>query len=129
MSADPLEEYPRQVARPRGCTLGAPRSFTVAPDGSRIVFLRSMAGDDPVSCLWVLDPATGEERCVFDPRRQGLGGGGGLSGVEGALRVRDLNGGNRVLAADDDPDTFWGLPEFAAAEEMRRLRGHWWSPD
>ncbi len=49
--------------------------------------------------------------------------------VEGALHVRDLNGGNRVLAADDDPDTFWGLPEFAAAEEMHRFRGHWWSPD
>jgi dipeptidyl-peptidase-4 len=49
--------------------------------------------------------------------------------VDGALHVRDLDGGNRVLAADDDPDTFWGLPEFVAAEEMRRLRGHWWSPD
>jgi dipeptidyl-peptidase-4 len=24
---------------------------------------------------------------------------------------------------------FWGLPEFIAAEEMDRHRGHWWSPD
>jgi dipeptidyl-peptidase-4 len=47
----------------------------------------------------------------------------------GALHVRELGGGNRVLAADDDPDTFWGLPEFVAAEEMQRFRGHWWSPD
>ena len=87
MSADPLEEYPRQVARTRGFTLGAPRSFTVAPDGSRVVFLRSMAGDDPVSCLWVLDPETGEERCVFDPRQHGLGEEGELSEAEaeGAL--------------------------------------------
>ena len=199
MSGDPLEEYPRQVARTRGFTLGAPRSFTVAPDGSRIVFLRSIAGDDPVSCLWVLDPETGEERCVFDPRQHGLGEEGELSEaerarrervrerssgvtayaadrevrrvvftvsgrpfiadlvedwadeltvpgtvddprldptgqrvayvVEGALHVRALDGGNRVLAADDDPDTFWGLPEFIAAEDMNRTRGHWWSPD
>ena len=23
----------------------------------------------------------------------------------------------------------WGSPEFIAAEEMRRFRGYWWSPD
>ncbi|HEU4526843.1 MAG TPA: prolyl oligopeptidase family serine peptidase [Actinomycetota bacterium] len=199
MTMDPLEEFPRQLARTRGFTLGVPRSFTVAPDGSRVLFLRSRAGDDPVSCLWVLDPVSGEERCVFDPRTEGFGDDEALpeaerarrervrersSGVtayatdrevrtavftvsgkpfiadvvegavddltvpgpvddprldpngrrvayvaDGALHVRDLRGGNRVLAADDDPDTFWGLPEFVAAEEMRRLRGHWWSPD
>lgn len=203
MSAHPtagaLDGFPRQVARTRGFSLGVPRSFTVAPDGSRVVFLRSRAGDDPVTCLWVLDPTSGEERCVFDPRTHGLEGeeelseaerarrervrerAGGVTAyatdrevrrlvfavsgrpyvadlvegwvdeltvpgtvddprldptgrrvayvVEGALHVRDLEGGNRVLAGDDDPDTSWGLPEFIAAEEMRRLRGHWWSPD
>src|SRR4030067_867870 len=35
MSADPLEGYPRQVARTRGFTLGVPRSFRGAPDRSR----------------------------------------------------------------------------------------------
>lgn len=195
----PLEEHPRQLARTRGFTLGLPRSFTVAPDGSRVVFLRSKAGDDPVTCLWVLDAASGVERCVFDPRTHGVEEEDELSEaerarrervrerssgvtayatdravrrvvfavsgrpyvadliegwvdeltvpgtvddprldptgervayvVEGALHVRDLEGGNRVLAADEDPSTFWGLPEFVAAEEMRRLRGHWWSPD
>jgi dipeptidyl-peptidase-4 len=199
MRSEALEGFPRQVARTRGFSLGLPRSFAVAPDGSRVVFLRAKAGDDPVTCLWVLDPATGQERCVFDPRTHGLEEEGALteaerarrervrersSGVtafatdravrrvvfavsgrpyvgdlvegwveeltvpgavddprldptgervayvvEGALHVRDLAGGNRVLAGDDDPDTFWGLPEFVAAEEMRRLRGHWWSPD
>ncbi len=197
--AEALEGFPRQVARTRGFSLGLPRSFTVAPDGSRVVFLRSKAGDDPVTCLWVLDPASGEERCVFDPRTHGLEGeedlseaerarrervrerAGGVTAyaadrevrrlvfavsgrpyvadlvegwvdeltvpgtvddprldptgrrvayvVEGALHVRDLEGSNRVLAGEDDPDTSWGLPEFIAAEEMRRLRGHWWSPD
>ncbi len=32
------------------------------------MFLRSAAGDDPVTALWVLDADTGEERCVADPR-------------------------------------------------------------
>src|SRR3990170_632632 len=104
MSGDPLEEYPRQVARTRGFTLGAPRSFTVAPDGSRVVFLRSMAGDDPVSCLWVLDPETGEERCVFDPRQHGLGEEGELSEAERARRerVRERSSGVTAYAADHE---------------------------
>ena len=47
-----------------------------------------------------------------------------------ALHVADVGGGAiRVLAADDDPDVTWGLPEFVAAEEMGRLRGWWWSPE
>jgi dipeptidyl-peptidase-4 len=48
---DPLDEFPRQVARTRGFSLGVPRSFTVSADGERVVFLRTGAGDDPVS-VW-----------------------------------------------------------------------------
>ncbi len=197
--SDPLDEFPRQVARTRGFTLGAPRSFTVSPDGERVIFLRTKAGDDPVSCLWVLDTAAGAERCVFDPRE--IGGSddeklteaervrrerarersSGVTGyatdrearravfvvsgrlfladlvegsarelsapgavddprldpsgeriafvVDGALSVRELEGGVRQLAADEDPDVSWGLAEFVAAEEMDRHRGSWWSPD
>ncbi|HZD78624.1 MAG TPA: prolyl oligopeptidase family serine peptidase [Actinomycetota bacterium] len=208
------DAFPAQAARTRGFTLGAPRDFTVSPDGSRVVFLRSKAGDDPITGLWVLDTQDGTERCVFDPRENGpaedetelsqaerarrertrerAGGVVGyatdrevrravftLSGrpflvdlmpaqdgvpgtvqallrhrvvelpapgvvddprldpegrriayvVGGTLHVLDLDGPDRVLAGTDDPDRFWGLPEFIAAEEMRRLRGHWWSPD
>jgi dipeptidyl-peptidase-4 len=49
--------------------------------------------------------------------------------IDGALHVREIEGGGRVLAADDEPDISWGLAEFAAAEEMNRRRGYWWSPD
>ena len=35
----------------------------------------------------------------------------------------------RALAYDDDPDIHWGVAEFAAAEELDRHRGYWWSPD
>jgi dipeptidyl-peptidase-4 len=62
------DEFPRQVARTRNFSLGVPRSFTVAPDGSRVAFLRTRAGDDTVTCLWVLDVELGRERLVFDPR-------------------------------------------------------------
>ncbi|GAA0964338.1 S9 family peptidase [Actinocorallia libanotica] len=61
--------FPRQSARTRRFTLGAPRGFTVAPDGSCVVFLRSRGGTDPVTCLWRLDPATGEEALLADPAR------------------------------------------------------------
>ncbi len=50
--------------------------------------------------------------------------------ASGALHVLDPDtGDDRVVAEDDDPDTFWGLAEFIAAEEMGRHRGYWWSPD
>jgi len=189
--------FPEQLARTRGLQLGVPRSFTVSAD--RVVFLRSRAGDDPLTCLWLLDLATREERCVFDPRdhvaeeshelteaeraireraRERAGGVTGYatdsatstaaftesgrlfvlnlaSGdvqqlevpgapfdprlspdgsavayvVDAALYVQEVEGAARLLASDDDPDVHWGLAEFAAAEEMGRSRGHWWSPD
>ena len=194
---DPLEEFPRQVARTRGFSLGVPRSFSVSPDGERVVYLRTKKGDDPVSCLWVFEVAGAKERLVFDPgeeeaerdlteaerarrerarerssgvtayatdeavRRAVFTVGGRMfladlvegsarelsapgsvddprlnpSGeriafvVDGALHVREIEGGERQLASPDAPDTSWGLAEFVAAEEMGRNRGHWWSPD
>jgi len=65
------ESFPRQQARTRGFRLGVPRAFHVSPGGDRITFLRSNAGDDPVTCLWELDARAGAERLVADPR--GLG--------------------------------------------------------
>jgi dipeptidyl-peptidase-4 len=197
------DSFPRQAARTRRFTLGQPRSFTVAKDGSRVAFLRSPAGDDPNTCLWTLDVDTGRERLVADPRalpargdgapspeerarreraRETAGGivqyaadpglrtatfvaggvlyavdisTGGIHTVENApdpfdprpdptlrwvayasgraLRVASLQAseasGDRLLVQEDDPDISWGVAEFVAAEEMDRLRGHWWSPD
>ncbi len=61
------ESFPRQQARTRRFTLGAPRSFAISPDGARVVFLRSKGGGDPVTCLWQLDVANGTERLIADP--------------------------------------------------------------
>ncbi|MFA1541309.1 S9 family peptidase [Actinomadura monticuli] len=192
--------YPRQSARTRRFSLGVPRAFQIAPDESRIAFLRTRAGDDPVTCLWTLDTATGEERCVADPAALDVPGeenlpaeerarrerareqAGGIVGyatdrgmkqavftLAGRLYVADLDtalvrelpartpvfdprpdpAGRRVayvsgrtlrlieidgtedraLVQPESDQISYGLAEFVAAEEMDRMRGHWWSPD
>lgn len=48
----------------------------------------------------------------------------------GALHVLTLSDrSDALLAAPESADVTYGLPEHVAAEEMHRLRGHWWSPD
>lgn len=193
---EPADSFPRQQARTQRFTLGRPRAFAIAPDGSRVAFLRSFAGDDPVMGLCVLDLPDARERVIFDPRgaaerdlppeevarrerarerAEGVvaystdravtvaafsvggrlvvadlldGGSRELPAIEpvldpridptgrrvayvaeGALRLIDMEGDDRLLAAEDDPDVSWGLAEFIAAEEMGRERGFWWSPD
>ncbi|HEY0812445.1 MAG TPA: prolyl oligopeptidase family serine peptidase [Pseudonocardia sp.] len=194
------DSFPRRQARTRRFTLGAPRGLTLSPEGDRVVFLRSRGGTDPVTCLWVLDVATGTERLVADPlaldaadedlppeerarRERSREQAGGIVGygtdrsvttaaftLAGRLYVADLVGGSaprsidtpgavidprpdphgrhiayvsdralhvhdltsgttQTLAAPDGPQVTHGLADFVAAEEMERMRGHWWSPD
>src|SRR5277367_4443206 len=66
-----MDSFPRQRARTRWFTLGVPKAFSVSADGGRVTFLRSRAGDDPVTCLWETDTVTGAERLVADPRALG----------------------------------------------------------
>lgn len=66
--AAPGRSFPRRQARTRRFTLGAPRSFSVSADGSRVWFLRSAGSDDPIHSLWVFDVARGVEQLVLDPR-------------------------------------------------------------
>ena len=192
--------FPRHSARTQRFTLGAPRGFAPAPDGSRVAFLRSLSGTDRSTCLWALDVDTRSERLVADPRdllvdaeedlppeerarrerlREGAGGivayatdeavsvaafalssrlwladlrqGGArqLPAVgpvvdprpdptgrrvayvsDGALSVVSVDGASAAtLVGPDAPGVTWGLAEFVAAEEMGRMRGHWWAPD
>ena len=81
------DSFPRQQARTRNFSLGAPRSFQVSPDGGLVAFLRSPGGTDPVTALWALDVATGAERLVADPARL-AGFGGPDDEVEKARRER-----------------------------------------
>ncbi|MDH6188795.1 hypothetical protein M2168_001827 [Streptomyces sp. CZ24] len=90
--------FPRQHARTQRFTLGAPRAFTVAPDGSRVVFLRSASGTERAQALWVLD-LEGEphERPVADPAALLAGAGEQLSAAERARRERSREGGAGIV--------------------------------
>ncbi|MFC9285591.1 prolyl oligopeptidase family serine peptidase [Streptomyces sp. NPDC057052] len=96
------DSFPRRHARTQRFTLGAPRSFTVAPDGSRVAFLRSFAGDDRGNALWVLDPADGQERVVADPRTLLGGAPEALSPEERARRERSREGGAGIVGYATD---------------------------
>ena len=94
--------FPRAHARTRRFTLGVPRAFVPAPDGARVLFLRSAAGDDPVTSLWCLETATGRERVLADARA--LGDDGDLPAAERARRerARETAGGITAFATDED---------------------------
>jgi dipeptidyl-peptidase-4 len=99
---DPTASFPRRQAATRRFTLGAPRRPTISPDGARVVLLRSRAGDDPVTCLWLLDVATGEEHLLVDPRELDVPGEEDLPPEERARRerVREQSGGVVEYALD-----------------------------
>jgi dipeptidyl-peptidase 4 len=94
--------FPRQNARTRNFTLGAPRSFQISPDGGTIAFLRSHGGADPVTCLWAMDVATGLERLIADPAELAAPG-AAEDPVEKARRerVREKATGIVAFAADE----------------------------
>ncbi|WP_374230185.1 prolyl oligopeptidase family serine peptidase [Streptomyces sp. OfavH-34-F] len=81
-------------------TLGAPRAFTVSPDGGRVVYLRSGSGTDRSGRLWVLD-LTGDgaprERLVADPRALLGGSRERLSAQERARRERSREGSSGIV--------------------------------
>ncbi|MGB7804130.1 MAG: S9 family peptidase, partial [Actinomycetota bacterium] len=65
------DSFPRQYARTHGFNLGNPRSIEVAPDGARVTFLRTPAGDDTNAALWVYDVAEDAERQVEGSTEEG----------------------------------------------------------
>ncbi|MBB5856994.1 prolyl oligopeptidase family serine peptidase [Amycolatopsis umgeniensis] len=99
-----LEDLPflRRQARTQRFTLGAPKEFKVAPDGSRILFLRSESGTDPRHSLWSFDVVSGEETKLVDAAEL-LPGEEDLPPEERARRERSRETGGGVVgyAVDD----------------------------
>ncbi len=60
-----VPDFPGQFARTRRFTLGEPQDFAVSPDGERVLFVRSVSGDEPRRLLWVYED--GRERLLADP--------------------------------------------------------------
>ncbi|MFF7802776.1 S9 family peptidase [Streptomyces olivaceus] len=96
------DSFPKRHARTQRFTLGAPRSFTVAPDGSRVAFLRSGTGTDRANSLWVLDVEEGAERVAADPRALLGGAKERLSPEERARRERSREGGAGIVGYATD---------------------------
>ncbi|MCD9873738.1 S9 family peptidase [Streptomyces guryensis] len=96
------DSFPRRHARTQRFTLGAPRAFTVAPDGTRVVFLRSTSGTDRASSLWVLDVRDGQERVAADPRALLGGASEELPPEERARRERSREGGAGIVGYATD---------------------------
>ncbi|HEY7324943.1 MAG TPA: prolyl oligopeptidase family serine peptidase [Streptosporangiaceae bacterium] len=97
------DSFPRQAARTKNFTLGAPRSFHVSPDGQTVLFLRSQGGADPVNCLWALDVATGRERLIADPARM-TGAGNAEDPIEQARRERVREQASGIVSFVTDRD-------------------------
>ncbi len=98
------DSFPKLWARTRRWTLGQPRSIEVVGGGDRILFLRSLAGDDPRTALWCVDVGPNglaPERMLIDPL--GLGPEVDLSDAERARRerVRETAAGVVSFSVDD----------------------------
>ncbi len=92
--------FPRQHARTRRFSLGAPRNLTMTRDGA-VLFCRSDA-DDPITALWELGADDGRERMLFDPRSIEIGD-ADLPAAERARRERARESATGVVAyATDD---------------------------
>lgn len=99
------DTFPRQYARTQRFTLGEPRTFTVAGDGRRVIFLRSRSGGDPVNCLWEYDVTSDTERLVVDPLTlQTSSDSEDLSPEERSRRerLREAGGGITAYSVDDE---------------------------
>jgi dipeptidyl-peptidase 4 len=195
---DLADEVLDSYAASRRFALGRPRDLTLLPGARRLLFLRALAADDPLTALWELDLRTGAERLLADPRvlldgaeeeipiqelrrrersresargivaystdSAGRAAAFALSGqpfvcdlatgatravpasgpcvdpqidpaaaaiaylTGRALRVVTLDGTVITELSDADPEVSYGGAEFAAAEELGRHHGFWWSP-
>jgi dipeptidyl-peptidase-4 len=84
---DPIAPFLRMYSRTQRFTLGVPRQFGIAPDGSRVLFLRSTSGIEARMSLWSLDVDSGRETRLVDPADL-LDGSEQLSPEERAARER-----------------------------------------
>lgn len=97
------DTFPRQYARTRRFSLGEPRTFTISDDGGTVLFLRTRGGADPLTCLWRLDVADGQENLLADPLVL-LGGEdpGDLPPAERARRERQREQADGITAYATD---------------------------
>lgn len=95
--------FPRRYALTQRFTLGAPRNFSVTPNGKVVIFTRSSRGDDPIHCLWRLDVETGTEHLLCDPASLEETG-GTLTDAERARRERERESAGGIVSYSLNPE-------------------------
>jgi dipeptidyl-peptidase-4 len=103
MAAPHTDSFPRQNARTLRFTLGRPRSFSVSPDGARVLFVRSASGSQRAGMLWRWDAADGEKMLV-DPVALLGGDEEELSAEERARRERARESAGGIVGYSVDRD-------------------------
>ena len=96
--------YPALAAITRRFSAGEPRTFTVAPDGASVCFLRAPSAFDPVLSLWVAD-LSGDapvERLVVDAASVLEGQSDDVPDAERRRRerLREIGGGITAYSCD-----------------------------
>ena len=61
-----MESFPRQNARTRRFTIGAPRSFSLSAGGDWVTFLQSNSSEDPLNKLWSWSASSGQTKVIAD---------------------------------------------------------------
>ena len=61
-----MESFPRQNARTRRFTIGAPRSFSLSAGGDWVTFLQSNSGNDPLNKIWAWSASSGQTKIIAD---------------------------------------------------------------
>jgi dipeptidyl-peptidase 4 len=98
-----IDDFPRQLASTRRFTLGVPHAVTISRDGGRVLFLRTRGGEDPVTCLWLLDlGGEARERLLADPAASWNEESGDVPEAERVRRERAREQASGIVAYSAD---------------------------
>ena len=94
-----METFPKQYARTRRFTVGAPRSFAISPNGHSISYLQSSSGSDPSNKLWIHNPQSQTSVLLADPQDlKGIGSNHEISEDVQSRRERVREVGSGIVA-------------------------------
>lgn len=102
MTAMSQLSFPRHSAKTQRFTLGAPRTFTLSPDGQRVIFVRSLAGTDRIGRLYQYDLRSDSEELLVDPLNLLMDGQEKLSPEERARRERTREAAGGITSYSTD---------------------------
>jgi dipeptidyl-peptidase-4 len=102
MTAMSQLSFPRHSAKTQRFTLGAPRTFTLSPDGQRVLFVRSLAGTDRIGRLYQYDLRSDIEELLVDPLNLLVDGEEKLSPEERARRERTREAAGGITSYSTD---------------------------